>query len=52
LKTEKKVMEKHLIRWIPIFCEKVIELAELPIYWEMAALTKNFIEFDRKDMDR
>jgi TorA maturation chaperone TorD len=52
LKIEKKFLEEHLIRWIPIFCEKVIELAELPFYREMAALTKNFIEFDRKDMDR
>lgn len=52
LKIERKFLEQHLIRWVPIFCEKVIELAELPFYREMAALTKNFIEFDLKDMDR
>jgi TorA maturation chaperone TorD len=52
LKFEKKFIEDHLIHWIPIFCEKVIEVAELPFYREVAALTKNFIEFENKETDR
>jgi TorA maturation chaperone TorD len=52
LKFEKKFIEDHLIHWIPIFCEKVIEVAELPFYREVAALTKNFIEFEKEEIDR
>ena len=52
LRIEKKFVEKHLIRWIPIFCEKVIREAELPFYREMAALTKNFVEFEKGEIIR
>ena len=52
LRIEKKFVEKHLIRWIPIFCEKVIREAELPFYREMAALTKNFVEFEKGEINR
>jgi TorA maturation chaperone TorD len=51
LKTEKKFIEEHLVRWIPAFCDKVIKEAELPFYREMAALTKNFIEFERQEVE-
>lgn len=50
LKMEKKFMEEHLILWIPIFCEKVMEEAELPFYRDMAALTKHFIEFEKDEV--
>ncbi len=52
LKIEKKFIEEHLIRWIPIFCEKVIREAELPFYREMAALTRNFMEFEKGEIIR
>ena len=52
LKIEKKFIEEHLIRWIPIFCEKVIREAELPFYREMAALTRNFMEFEKGEINR
>ena len=51
LKMEKRFIEEHLIRWIPAFCEKVLSEAELPFYREMAALTKNFIEFEAEEID-
>lgn len=51
LKTEKKFIEEHLVRWVPAFCDNVIKEAELPFYREMAALTKNFIEFDREEVE-
>ena len=52
LKNEKKFIEEHLARWVPIFCEKVIQEAELSFYREMAALTKNFIEFEKEEINR
>jgi TorA maturation chaperone TorD len=51
LKTEKKFIEEHLVRWVPVFCDKVIKEAELPFYREMAVLTKNFIEFERQEVE-
>lgn len=51
LKTEKKFIEEHLVRWVHAFCDKVIKEAELPFYREMAALTKNFIEFERQEVE-
>lgn len=52
LKVEKKFLEEHLTAWVPTFCDKVMDEAELPFYREMAALTKNFIEFDREEIDK
>jgi TorA maturation chaperone TorD len=52
LKKEKKFIKEHLARWIPDFCNKVIQEAELPLYREMAKLTKNFIEFETKEIDK
>lgn len=51
LKVEKKFIEEHLVRWVPDFCDKVIKEAELSFYREMAALTKNFIEFERQEVE-
>ncbi len=52
MKIEKKFVEEHLSRWIPIFCDKVIREAELPFYREMATLTKNFMEFEKAEVNR
>jgi TorA maturation chaperone TorD len=51
-RAEKKFVEEHLMRWIPGFCEKVIQEAELPFYRAMAALTRSFIEFEIQEMNR
>lgn len=51
-KNEKKFVDEHLSRWIPDFCEKVIEAAELPFYREMAQLTRNFIEFEKQELNK
>ena len=48
---EKKFIEEHLVRWIPAFCEKVIQEAELPFYRAVAALTRSFIEFEKAEMN-
>ncbi len=52
LKNEKEFVNEHLIRWIPDFCEKVIEAAEMPFYREMARLTRSFIEFEKKELKK
>jgi TorA maturation chaperone TorD len=52
LENEKKFIEEHLARWVPVFCDKVIEEAELPFYREMAGLTKKFIEFETEEINR
>jgi len=46
LKTEWKFIEEHLLRWVPLFCDKVMKDAELSFYREITRLTKSFIEFD------
>ena len=49
---EKKFIEEHLTRWIPSFCEQVLQEAELPFYHAMAALTRSFIEFETEEMNK
>ena len=51
-KVEKKFIEEHLIRWVPAFCEMVIQEAELPFYQAAAALTRSFIEFEMEEINR
>jgi TorA maturation chaperone TorD len=52
LENEKKFIEEHLVRWVPIFCEKVITEADLPFYREMARLTQTFIEFEKQELNK
>ena len=47
---EKKFIEEHLIRWIPSFCDQVIQEAELPFYRSFAELTKRFIGYEMEEM--
>jgi len=48
-KIEKKFIEEHLLKWIPQFCDKVTEAAELPFYRDIAVLTKHFIVFEKEE---
>ena len=51
LKTiEKKFLEDHLVQWVPKFCTQIEAQAELPFYREMAALTRNFVEFEHAEL--
>ena len=45
---EQEFIEKHLARWVPRFCEKVVEAAELPFYKEMAMLAGDFVEAEKE----
>jgi TorA maturation chaperone TorD len=46
LSVQKMFAEKHLLKWIPEFCEQVIIEADLPFYREMARVTSEFVDFD------
>jgi TorA maturation chaperone TorD len=50
LQIEKKFIDDHLVKWIPLFCDKVIDQATLPFYRELAKVTKDFIEFEGKEI--
>ena len=52
LRNEKIFIDEHLSGWIPVFCEKVIEAAEMPFYREMAQLTRSFIEFEKLELKK
>ena len=43
-------VEEHLRHWLPQFCRRIIERAELPLFGEMAKLTAAFLEAERADL--
>jgi TorA maturation chaperone TorD len=47
---EKMFIEEHLIKWVPVFCDRIISEAELSFYREVAKVTKNFMEFEKKEI--
>jgi TorA maturation chaperone TorD len=51
LKMEKKFIEEHIARWVPLFCKKIIDDAELPFYREIARVTKDFVEFEEGNIN-
>lgn len=51
LKIEKMFIDDHLVRWIPVFCDKVMEQADYAFYREMAVLTTGFVEFEKRAVD-
>lgn len=46
LDVQQTFLKEHLAQWIPDFCDKVIQQAELPFYRAVAELTRGFIEFE------
>jgi TorA maturation chaperone TorD len=50
LQIEKKFIDEHLLKWIPLFCDKVIDQATHSFYRELAKITKDFIEFEGKEI--
>jgi TorA maturation chaperone TorD len=51
LKVEKMFLEGHLVKWIPAFTKKIIDLAERRFYREIAEVTRGFIEFEAENID-
>ena len=52
LKMEKKFLDDHIMKWVPLFCDKIINAAELEFYREIAKLTKSFLEIDMDEVDQ
>ena len=51
LEMEKEFINKHLIRWIPGFCDAVIKSSNIKVYRDVAKLTKKFIIADKGLVD-
>ncbi len=50
-KIEKKFICDHLIKWIPIFCDKIISQAEISLYGDLADVTKKFIIYEFEEIN-
>ena len=50
LRMEKMFLDDHLLKWVPVFCDKVIDKADLSFYREMAKLTKSFLIFEKDNI--
>ena len=48
---EKEFIDFHLAGWVPVFCEKVCQRAELSFYCEMAKMTQEFLRMERDELD-
>ncbi len=46
LNKERDFLGKHILKWVPGFCDKVIEMAELDFYRGTAKMTRGFITDD------
>jgi len=52
LEFEKRFVDEHLSQWVPTFCDKVKEEIRVAFYGEIANLTRQFIDFDSKLIDK
>ena len=52
LHTEKKFLDEHIMKWVPLFCDKVIHATELAFYREIAELTKSFLEIEIHEVNK
>lgn len=50
LRIERQFVEEHLAQWVPGFCDRVLEEADLSFYREVARLTKVWISEDREQV--
>jgi TorA maturation chaperone TorD len=50
-KIEKRFVEDHLGSWIPVFCDRITQEADLSFYRGMAKLTKHFMEVERQEIE-
>ena len=50
LTVQRMFLERHLLCWLPKFCDAVMAKAEMPFYRAMADLTGNYMEFERQSI--
>jgi TorA maturation chaperone TorD len=43
-------MEDHLGKWVPQFCDKIINEADMSFYSEMAKITAKFVDIEAEDI--
>lgn len=48
VEVERRFLEDHVLKWVPTFCDKVMERAVTPFYAAMAELTKELLAFERE----
>jgi len=46
LMLQREFADRHLSKWLPAFCDRVAEQAELPLYASLASVTKEFIDIE------
>jgi TorA maturation chaperone TorD len=51
LSMEKEFLDTHLAGWVPVFCEKVCERAELSFYCQMAQMTQEFLRIEGDELE-
>ena len=47
---QKRFVEEHLIQWVPSFCDKVMDMARMPFFKEMAKATKGFVDYEQENL--
>ena len=52
LYAENEFLNKHLAAWVPAFCDKVVNTAELSFYKEMAVLTVGFVQSEQEGVEQ
>jgi putative dimethyl sulfoxide reductase chaperone len=52
LEYEREFFDRHLGRWVPAFCERVLERAELPFYRRIIELARNFLDDEVGEINR
>ena len=50
-KIQQTFQREHLVRWVPVFCDKVIELTNLGFYRDFARMSKAIVEVDAVELD-
>lgn len=49
---ERDFLMRHIGRWVPAFCKKILERAELPFYRRIVELTLSFLDSEVGEIDR
>jgi len=52
LEYERDFLDRHIGRWVPTFCKRVLERAELPFYRRIVELTLNFLDSEVGEIKR
>jgi TorA maturation chaperone TorD len=49
---QQEFMQEHLLRWVPLFCRKVIETSGMAFYRDLARVTRDFLASEAEDILR